>query len=346
MNLPGEDREWTEAEWAREQAVDSGVAALERLDADFTHAPRVPWQSVHDLVGPFLPSQWHIWGAFPGRGKSTAGLNLLSALAEQGKRVVFLALEQDPHMMRLQWASIALGLHTSFVLENRWHELPPGAKESIQAHIKLQFKDYAETVRFPAERFLDPAGIPRMFERETKQGADIIIVDHLMRLAEPGYLGVSMAAKALTEAVRSTTTPCLALAQLGQGPVRDPMKAHAPMQLDDLYGSTVPGQEAAVVGNIFWPLSPTATKQDIDAVRKRERSVREILMPDKVAMAFCKHRNRGGDALGKICLLDFNRGKITDPESLRVERLEARESDFTRPPAEPDDDATLWGDRE
>ena len=325
----------------RDIAVGQSTEALERLDTDFTKAPRVPWQSVHDLVGPFLPGTWHIWGAFPGRGKSTAALNLISALAEQGKRVVMLALEQEPSVMRLQWASIALGYNTSLVLENRWYELPRGAKEAIQNHVTWQCEEHAETIRFPADRFLDPAGIPRLFEREAKAGCDLIVIDHLARTAEPGYLGISLAAKAITEGTRSSGVPALALAQLGQGPQRDLMKAHTPMQLEDLYGSTVPGQEASVVGNIFWPLSPLATKADIDAVRRREKSVRDILMADKVAMAFCKHRTRGGSALGSTCLLDYKHGKLTDPESRRVEALEERESDWSRkrddppPPDEP-----------
>ena len=303
--------------------------AHDALRRDYTAAPRLPWDAVHDLTGAFLPGQWWVLAAHTGRGKTTLAMNILSALARQGRRVTMMALEQDQETMRATWAAVTLGYPVSRVLEHRWSELPAGAEAAVHDHLDAQFLNHHDLVRFGDERFLDAATLPAVVEREAEGGAELIVIDHLHRLAEPGYQGVSAAAKALTEAARASDIPILCTAQLGMGPERDPVRPFLPPQIEDIYGSGVVAQECWVALGVYWPLGVHG-KEDLAAIRRREREARDILEPNTLAVRVMKHRVRGGDALGRIVKLTYRHGQIVDPETEHRTAIEERESDFTR----------------
>lgn len=299
------------------------------LKRDYSHAPRLPWQSVHDLVGPLLPGTWWLLAAHTGRGKTTLAMNILTDLARQGRKVTMLALEQDQETMRQTWAAVSLGFRVSYVLEHRWGDLPPRAEQMIHDHIDWQCTEYFDHITFAEEHFLAPETLPGIVEREAKAGCELLILDHLHRLAQPTYDSVSLAAKALTEAARESGVPILATAQMGEGGRDpDPLKPYLPCELRDVYGSGVIGQETHVALGIYWPLGIT-TKEDLAAVRRREKEAHELAMPNTLAVRVMKHRVRGGEVVGRSAFLKYEHGRIVDPETERINALEERESDFT-----------------
>lgn len=332
MTLPPDDAtEWTAEQWEREKAIDQGMRAQDSLDRDPLRQPRLPWQSVHDLTWEFMPGQWWVLAAHTGRGKTTLAMNILSDLGRQGRRVAMLALEQSPEDMRKTWAAVSCGYRVSAVLANKWELLPPRAKQDIHDHIASQFTEQMRGVRFVEERFLNPATLGAIVEAQAALGAELIIIDHLHRIADASYAGVSLAAKALSEAARQTGVPILCTAQLGMGQERDPLKPFLPPQIEDIYGSGVVAQECWVALGVYWPLG-VHSKDDLAAVRRREKEPHELAMPNTLAVRVMKHRVRGGEVLGRTVTLKYEGGRIIDPETERLDRLIERESDYTRVP--------------
>lgn len=328
--LPEDESDWTAAQWEQQKAVDQGVRALESLDRDPLRQPRLPWQSVHDLTWEFMPGQWWVLAAHTGRGKTTLAMNILSDLAKQGRQVAMLALEQSPEDMRKTWAAVSLSYKVSAVLAGKWELLPPRAKQDVADHISHQFSEGMRGVRFVEERFLNPATLGATIEAQANLGAELIIIDHLHRIADASYSGVSLAAKALSEAARLTQVPILCTAQLGMGQERDPLKPFLPPQIEDIYGSGVVAQECWVALGVYWPLG-IHTKDDLAAVRRREKEPHELAIQNTLAVRVMKHRVRGGEVLGRTVTLRYEGGRIIDPETERLEHQERLESDFTRP---------------
>jgi replicative DNA helicase len=325
MTAPGGPRDKAEQLHAADMQV---YRAHEALRADYSAAPRLPWDAVHELTGPMLPSTWWVLAAHTGRGKTTLAMNILSALARQGRRVTMLALEQSQETMRATWAAVSLGYRTSYVLEHRWAELPPGAEAAVHAHMdEMQFLGAHDRVKFADERFLDPETLPRIIEREAREGAELVMIDHLHRIAEPSYRGVSLAAKALTEAARATGVPILCTAQMGMGPERDPLRPFLACQLEDIYGSGVVAQECWVALGLYWPLRETG-KEVLAAVRRREVEAHTLAEPNTLALRIMKHRVRGGEVVGHVRTLRYEHGRIIDPtmnDAAPIERGDAYE---------------------
>ena len=338
----GPDEPLDERALAREKTIDQGVEALQSMRNDYTRAPRLPWDSVDTVVGPVLPGTWWVLGAYTGRGKTTTMMSLLADLAERGRRVTVFALEMKPPLMRRVWASVALGYKTSYVIENRWRELPVGAFEAVEKHVNWQVADMGEFIRFADEEYLDAANLPRLMKREANLGAELVLIDHIHRCADASYQGVSLAAKAISAACRDSNVPVIATAQFGQGADRDPLKPYLPPQLEDLYLSGVIAQECWVALGLYHPLG-SHSKADLDAVRRREREPHTLAIPGTIGVRCMKHRVRGTDAVGQIRQLTYKDGKILDPETQRRESIEELESDYTRVPPEPIQD-DMWED--
>jgi len=267
--------------------------------------------------------------AHTGRGKTTIVMNILADLAKQGRRVAMLALEQSPEDMRKTWAAVSLGYRVSAVLGSKWELLPPRAKEEVSAHIAGQLAGGNLGIRFVEERFLNPQTLGAIVQRQVDLGAELIIIDHLHRIADASYEGVSKAAKALTEAALVSKVPILCTAQLGQGQDKDPLLPYLPPDVSLIYGSGVVAQECWVALGVYWPLG-VHTKEDLAMVRRGEKEAHELAIPNTLAVRVMKHRVRGGEVLGRTVTLKYEGGRIIDPETERLERLVERESDYTR----------------
>jgi hypothetical protein len=98
-----------------------------------------------------------------------------------------------------------------------------------------------------------------------------------------------------------------------QGRVKDGdrLAAFRPPDISALKGAGTIEEESDAVLFLYRPLRQGLTRADFTAFRAGEKNLRDLLMPERMAVAIGKHR-LDGDALGKQVMLRVSRGKVTD----------------------------------
>jgi replicative DNA helicase len=289
---------------AKHQAVE----AIDLTRRSYALAPKVPWRSLHELVGPVLPDALWLIGAQTGQGKTTLLMNWLSRMGEATAYV--LPLENPPAKMRLLWAALSLKLDPALVLENRWRELPEDAERMVQAHVAEQV-EYAGNVVFSEVPYLSPENLKEAFQDAAHARADVIFIDHVHRMTESSYRGMSMVGKLLSRCIREYGIPVVGTAQFNQGVERSPFQGFREPALADLYMGQVLAHEAHVITGLFRPLLPM-TKEEQAEVRERRTKAWRFSKPNVVGVHCMKHRVRGTKAEGHTVELRYEEGRIVE----------------------------------
>src|SRR5258706_189236 len=115
-------------------------AAQESLFENTDDLPTWPWPDVTSLCGKPLPGDLPVVGARPENGKPRLMVTLLDSLARAGSPTLYSGAgsEGPPKDSRKQWAALRLGFPAYLVLENRWTELPTGARDAVYAELEDQ----------------------------------------------------------------------------------------------------------------------------------------------------------------------------------------------------------------
>jgi replicative DNA helicase len=304
----------TVAEAAAHAANTQTETARQRLGVIPALLPRVPWDALHELIGPLWPEAFWVVAAATGNGKSTLLMQLVDAWASEGVAVWMLPLEQSPHVMRLYWAALARRLDPQRVLENDWAHLPSGAEAAVREHLAWQAADTG------GARLLRFSDAPRVGEREIQEqyaqafqfGAQVVVIDHLHRLdlsgANPHAMLVRLC-QCLKELAKAYAIPCVVAAQLHRDKEGDLLAPFLPPKPTAIQGGEVIRQEADVAIGLYRPLLDTFTAENARAVRMGQSKIRPFLEPNTVGVHVLKHRVRGA-ALGEVLKLRYEHGRI------------------------------------
>lgn len=306
----------------RDQVLD----ALDRLGIDPARLPRLPWDSVHDVVGPVWPTDIWCVAAATGNGKTTVAAHLIEAWVKAGRRVYILSLEQKPAEIRTALAALANNLHPQRCLENAWHRLPRNAEQAIRGELKRQITDLASRLIFSACESLGSQNLEHEMATAYEMQADLIVLDHVHHVD----LGPGNQHEALVRFCRRMKTlanqmeiPVLMLAQLHRGE-KDPIAPYQPPNPYSIQGGEVIRQVASVALGLYRPLVDTFDAEDARSVRTGKRKIGEYLVPNTIGIHVMKHRMRGGEALGELIHLEYQHGRITCPKTVKRDAEEVR----------------------
>lgn len=299
------------------RAFDQTERAFHRLAQDFSAVPRLPWDSLHAVIGHgFLPDQFWALAASSGHGKSTTVMNVVTRLAAERNRVYMLPLEQPTDVMRIYWAALEAGFPTRLVLKNDWANLPPHAREDIETHLRWQRGQGADLIQFSDEPFVDEGKLRAAMREAADFGADLVVIDHVHRLQLAGdnHRDWKRMCQALKELPKHYRIPILGAAQLnrGTGPV-DRLRAFLPPHVDQIEGGKILEQEADVVLACYRPLLPTMTSEEAKAVRMGAADLKPFLEPNTIGFHVLKSRIEG--AIGDVVKLGYDHGRIVCPQT-------------------------------
>ena len=292
-------------------ASEQVAAARERMAIDPLKQPRLPWDSLHDLLGPIWPESFWIVAAMTGNGKSSTLMEIVRSWADEGRRVYMLPLEQPAAIMRLYWAALALDYEPRRVLENEWRRLPQGAELAVHRHLMWQQKEGRGLVAFSDEPFIGASQVVHEFERARDFGASCLVIDHLHRMPleeQNAYAGLVHLCQTLKECAKEFRIPVLCAAQLHRGD-GDILAPFLPPKPTAIQGGEVVRQECDVAIGLYRPLRPTFGPEDARQVRMGQSKIKPHLEPNTIGIHVLKHRIRG-DMLGEILKLGYVHGKI------------------------------------
>lgn len=303
----------------REQAAaislataDQVAGATQRLAINPALCPRLPWDSLHDLLGPLWPEQFWVVAASTGNGKSTFLMQVVHEWAMAGRRVYMLPLEQPVEIMRTYWAAVASDFDPRLVLENAWAKLPAGARKTIHEHLQWQRNPEGGLYRvaFSDEPFIGEPELIQAFEAAARFRAEVLVIDHLHRLQIEGnaHQALVRICQKLKEGAKEFKIPVLCAAQLHRGD-GDVLAPFLPPKPTAIQGGEVVRQESDVAIGLYRPLVETFNAEDARAIRMGQARIKPLLEPNTVGVHVLKHRVRG-DMLGEILKLEYRHGRI------------------------------------
>lgn len=302
--------------------------AESRLRLDFAKQARLPWDSLHDVVGPLWPGDFWVIAASTGHGKTTALMNLVREWALEHRRVWVLPLEQSAGRMRLYWAAFELELHPTIVLENRLSQVE---RQRVKDHLAWQRGPGRELIGFSDDEVLTPSGVFTAYEEAVRFGAQILVIDHLSHMAPDRSGGqrydalteICQGIVALGKDTACTGLVTIAAAQLGRDREGDILAPFLPPKETAIQGGEVIRQTCHVALGLYRPLRSTFEKGDALAVRHGQSDLKQYLEPNTIGVRVLKHRVRG-DAFGQIVKLGFEKGRITCPHTTERLNFETR----------------------
>jgi hypothetical protein len=295
-----------------------------RLDKDFSRAPRMPWSSLHRAIGHgLLPEQMWVVPADSGQGKTTWVMSVTDRWLLEKRRIFGLPLEQGVDTTRIYLAALANALPVKSVLKNEWMSLPDGAKEMIAAHLDWQEGEGQQLLHLHPSGIVKPREIPRLYKQAADFGAEVFFIDHIHRVPTGSYQEWVDLVASIVECAKQWKIPALVTAQnhRGVGPV-DRIKAHLFPSVDRIQGGKVLEQEASVVFGIYRPLVAEITDDELAQIRRGMLPVKDYLKPNTVALGGLKARIEG--EIGWQVELQWDKGRIVDPEDERIAALEER----------------------
>jgi replicative DNA helicase len=302
----------------REQVLES----LERLDIDPLRLPRVPWDSLHEIIGAIWPTDIWLVGAGTGSGKTTLLAHLAEALLAARRRVYVITLEQKPSELRTAMAALALHMHPQRALENDWAGLGVDAEASLRDELTRQVQELEGRLIFSPSEVMREDTIEDEMRMADRFQADVVIIDHLGQVDAEGYGALKRFLKRLKREVNTFNLPVIVAAQLGRGD-RDMMRPYRPPTTYDIEGGEVIAQIVSVALGLYRPLVDTFGIEDERAVRRGQAKIRDFLVPQTMGVAVLKHRARG-DQRAATLHLGYRNGRIIDPTTAAREALESR----------------------
>lgn len=305
---------------------DQVLEALDRLNIDPARLPRLPWDSVHDVVGPLWPTDIWCLAAATGNGKTTVAAHLIEAWIAAGRRVYVLSLEQRPAEIRTALAALANNLHPQRCLENAWQKLPKFAEATIRAELKKQITETANRLLFSASEHLSPDNLEHEMLTAYDLSADVVIIDHIHHVdlgAGNQYEALVRFCRRLKAYANQLDLPVLLLAQLHRGE-KDPIAPYMPPNPYSIQGGEVIRQVSSVALGLYRPLVETFDAEDARAVRTGKAKIGKFLEPNTIGLHVMKHRLRGGEAIGELLPLRYAHGRITCPVTAQRATEESR----------------------
>ena len=303
----------------QDQADAQAAFAQLQGQVDRRTRPWLPWPCVNALTDCLMPWEWWVICGYTGNGKSSLVLNLIDHFSQAGRNVYVLPLEQGPEILLRAHAALRLGFRPADVLRNRWDRLGPDAQRLVEAELR---EDHPHVHYNPA-RSLDVTTLAGAWDEAVAWGADLVVIDHLHRLADDDRRALASIARLLTDLAQQSQLPAIAMAQMNEGPDPDPVRAYRKPILRDIHGSATIAREAHVILGLYRPLRDDAGADEIRAVRDRTQDAYTLAKPGRAGMNLLKHRT-DGEHVGRSVELVYRNGRFHDPEELAHAETEAR----------------------
>lgn len=283
---------------------------------------RTPWDALHDVVGPIWPNDlWYV-GAASGNGKTSVLAHLIEWWIAQQRRVYVISLEQKQSELRRALAALALGLHTTRVLENDWARLRPGAEQDLRGELKRAMLIDRERLVFSDRVRMRVEDVAAEFAMAAHLDADVIVLDHLHRVDVNGYPGLVKLCDVMDTLTNEFGIPMVNAVQFNRGE-KDPLQPFRRPSIYDIQGGEVIRQSSSVTLGLFRPCQPM-TADDVRQVRQGTLAIRDFLKPHTMGVAVMKHRKRGDTVTLPAVELEYKNGRIRDRVTEDRGTLEAR----------------------
>jgi hypothetical protein len=277
---------------AADLAADQTRAAIALLDRDISTAVRWCWGEADRILGPMLPSDLIVLGALQGNGKTTLVRTQCDRWERQGVSVLYLPLEVDPAVCRLQWAAARQNLEMAPAVRQEWDRLPEGAKECLLGELEqLEQSPYLHFV--PDKRVTLPSLV-----KWAKWGIEecqtrVIVVDHFHRLEFGGStdayrIAVTEAARQLKDLGREHNLTIVCTAQLNRS--SDLLDAYHAPSISRIKESAGLGEEADVVLMASRALKPELPPNYEAELKRGGLSELDLAEPNVLKLTCRKHR--------------------------------------------------------
>lgn len=313
-----EPRELEEPDF-EQRTRQQGGEARERLAKDFRRAPRLPWDSVHEIIGHgMLPGQLWSVAASSGHGKTTFVMNLLDGLVADRQRVYMLPLEQPAHVVKIHWAALRANVEPHRALTNT---MSADERERVLLEIAWQESVGVDTAYFSDLSFVGVSDLSDAAREAVQFGASLMVVDYVQRVQAQDYSGYRVVVQMLSELAKSYQIAILGTAQLHRGD-GDPVRSFLPPVVDRIEGGKILEQESTVVLGLYRPLLSTFTREDAQAIRMGTAQVKNFFEAKTMGMAVLKSRITG--RVGDIVKLGYEKGRILCPQTQSRAAYEAR----------------------
>lgn len=275
--------------------------AQESLYDNTDDLPCWPWPDITSLCGKPLPGDLTVIGARPANGKSTFMLNLFDHLVTAGFPTLYIGAgsEGPPKDTRKQWAALRLGFPVDRVMENRWGELPEGARDHLFDEIQRQGAEHDVAHFADAGERLTPGVLGRAVDAfATCPAARYVLLDHIHRLRfgadKNPRLELAEATRWLRDRAARYAFSIIVAAQLHRAPSQHgALRDLIPPSLNDLKETGTLEEDAVVVLLLHRVKRATVDQGDLAAVNRGERPISDILEPNCMAVRVGKHRRRG-----------------------------------------------------
>lgn len=220
--------------------------------------PRWPWAAFNREIGGLPPGRLTVIGARPGHGKTTVLLNAVRRWLEDGLKVCYLGTEQSFEETWQRLAALELAIPPVLVLEHRWEEIAALSGRSAFT-VEMDVTEMVLSVGRRWQRYMWCVDSPRLTaggflevaEKAVSRGADLIVLDHVLRLRYDLQMLTAAVGDLVTEAKECATRHRIHVvlaAQLGRPPASLGLGALlTPPRADQLKQSGALEQEADVV---------------------------------------------------------------------------------------------------
>lgn len=293
-------------------AAEQTDAARALLARDLRLAARWAWTDLDHLVGPMLPGDLTVIGAVQGNGKTTLVRAQCDAWEKARVPVLYLPLEVDPAVCRLQWAAARQGLSLAPAVRQQWHLLPEGSRECLES--ELEQLEASRYLHFVPDKRVSLHELRRWVEWGIAQaGVRVVVVDHFHRMqfagsADSYRIAVTETARALKDLAREANVLLVATAQLNRSaePI-DPYVAPVAARIKESAGLA---EEADVLLMLSRQLKPDLPDGFEAKLRRGQLTELDLADPNVLRVTCRKHR-LDDEARDRFCKLTVRGGRIT-----------------------------------
>lgn len=155
--------------------------AKKMLRLDASALPTWCSRNIGNYLGPITPGEIVIIGARPGCGKTSLMMWQAKHMAMAGQRVIFAGTEMPGWKLRVMLGAQACKLSVSKAIQNRWEEMPIGARDRVEEAMDAFDKHTTGLLYFTPE---DRMTHTRLLEYVRTAGEEkaTLFVDHLLEV--------------------------------------------------------------------------------------------------------------------------------------------------------------------
>jgi KaiC/GvpD/RAD55 family RecA-like ATPase len=315
------EEDWNPEITAQQLAAVQITKARQRLRAEPAEVFKLPYPSVHAMVGQIRVGRLVFVMAHTGNGKTTFALDLLDHCAQAGVKTDYLGTEQEPDELWTKWACKRSGVPADIAINAAWGDYDDDLAQTRveDGLVELELL-YGDIVRFAPEKFVTLQAIESAAQSAYDRGATVLFVDHIDRVEHEGDLNDFAAMRRLVRRLKELMRDCalvgMVLSQVSrEARGGDRLGAYFPPQIQHMRGAGTKEEEADAVLGLWRPLRGPIFQETVkeyqavmQACRHGQRPVADILSTNLMGVVLLKHRTRS--AIGRQTMLTLRGGSL------------------------------------